>query len=1031
MRKKFKQVLKITMLVMLFAFTNVLYAQRDITGVVKDAKDGVVLPGVNVMVKGTSVGSTTNVDGKYSVKVPSGSTILVFSFIGYNSKEITLIDAQDSYDVMLETSTQEIEELVVTALGVKREKKALGYSMEEIKGEGLTETRDPNVSNALTGKIAGLQVRQASSGPSGSSRITIRGNNSISSNNQPLLVVDGMPVSSSTSGTDDYWGNRNVDKGSGMADISPDDIESMSILKGPAASALYGSLAGNGVIMITTKSGKLKKGLGISFNTNTTFEKPMETPDFQNVYGQGINGAFDVTQTGSWGSAMDGSNVAALLGDKPYSSSGNNLYEDFLRTGVTSTNSLELTAGNDNSTLRIGISRMDNKGIVPNSKFEKTSFDVRTTGKWNKLSADVKINYIRQITENRIKLAGDPDNIFLNYLATPRSVAFSDYDKYKEFNYAKEKYGSPAVFEANTFNNPYWSAYRNTNKDNKDRMLGFFALQYDFTSWLNLKARYGLDYTSSMFQDRLATGTPYWTTNGITGDFRAIQEINKIQNADFLFTAQSKLFDKVKGIFTFGGNLMNSKSTYQLTQAQGLEIPDYYSVLNGVNREIAFNRTEEEIRSWYGTASLSYDNWAYLDVTARQDRSSTLDGDSYFYPSIGGSIIVSQLLENSGIKTGPISFAKIRASWAEVGNDTDPYRTREYLNIKYDDGVLNVTPENFKTNPNYKPESIKSSEFGVDFRMFQNRLGIDFTYYKKNAFNQIIKLPTPPATGFQYEYVNAGNVENKGIELSVNAIPIHKKNLDWNISLNFSKNKNKIIKLTDGVKDHLLSDLSVQFLQVVASEGGDYGDILGYTYDRNADGQIYVDANGIPLPSEKMSKLGNYQPKWMMGLYNNITIYGINLGFLVDLRYGGKVYMGSIRTGATSGTLAMTLDGRETGFVVPNSIVKSTGEENSKAVSSQDYWKGISGITEAWMYDATNICLREMSIGYAIPTAITQKVKLSSVKVSLVARNLFMIYSKTKGFNPEGTYSTNNAQGIEYGTMPQLRSIGFNINLTF
>ncbi|RPH32176.1 MAG: SusC/RagA family TonB-linked outer membrane protein [Bacteroidales bacterium] len=1019
------------MLVMLFAFTNVLYAQRDITGVVKDAKDGVVLPGVNVMVKGTSVGSTTNVDGKYSVKVPSGSTILVFSFIGYNSKEITLIDAQDSYDVMLETSTQEIEELVVTALGVKREKKALGYSMEEIKGEGLTETRDPNVSNALTGKIAGLQVRQASSGPSGSSRITIRGNNSISSNNQPLLVVDGMPVSSSTSGTDDYWGNRNVDKGSGMADISPDDIESMSILKGPAASALYGSLAGNGVIMITTKSGKLKKGLGISFNTNTTFEKPMETPDFQNVYGQGINGAFDVTQTGSWGSAMDGSNVAALLGDKPYSSSGNNLYEDFLRTGVTSTNSLELTAGNDNSTLRIGISRMDNKGIVPNSKFEKTSFDVRTTGKWNKLSADVKINYIRQITENRIKLAGDPDNIFLNYLATPRSVAFSDYDKYKEFNYAKEKYGSPAVFEANTFNNPYWSAYRNTNKDNKDRMLGFFALQYDFTSWLNLKARYGLDYTSSMFQDRLATGTPYWTTNGITGDFRAIQEINKIQNADFLFTAQSKLFDKVKGIFTFGGNLMNSKSTYQLTQAQGLEIPDYYSVLNGVNREIAFNRTEEEIRSWYGTASLSYDNWAYLDVTARQDRSSTLDGDSYFYPSIGGSIIVSQLLENSGIKTGPISFAKIRASWAEVGNDTDPYRTREYLNIKYDDGVLNVTPENFKTNPNYKPESIKSSEFGVDFRMFQNRLGIDFTYYKKNAFNQIIKLPTPPATGFQYEYVNAGNVENKGIELSVNAIPIHKKNLDWNISLNFSKNKNKIIKLTDGVKDHLLSDLSVQFLQVVASEGGDYGDILGYTYDRNADGQIYVDANGIPLPSEKMSKLGNYQPKWMMGLYNNITIYGINLGFLVDLRYGGKVYMGSIRTGATSGTLAMTLDGRETGFVVPNSIVKSTGEENSKAVSSQDYWKGISGITEAWMYDATNICLREMSIGYAIPTAITQKVKLSSVKVSLVARNLFMIYSKTKGFNPEGTYSTNNAQGIEYGTMPQLRSIGFNINLTF
>ncbi len=1028
---------KMTLLMALILFCSwqFVLAQKTISGKVTDAKDGSTIPGVNVVVKGTTAGTITDLNGAFSLKLPAEAQVLAFSFLGYESKDV-VIGNQSVIDVSLSVSAEVIEGVVVTALGIKREKKALGYSMQELKGSDITETRDPNVVNALNGKIAGLQIRQASTGASGSSRMIIRGNNSIGSNNQPLVVVDGIPINSSTGGTDDYWGNRNVDRGSGIADISPDDIESISVLKGPAASALYGSRAGNGVVMITTKKGTSKKGLGISFNTNNTFESPMETPEFQNEYGQGVNGAFDVTSSGSWGGKMDGTPVDALMGKKAYSAAGNDLYKDFLQTGFTSTNSLELTTGVENSTLRLGMTRLDNKGVVPNSKFDRTSVDVRTTGQWKKLSADVKLNYINQNTENRIKLASDPDNIFLNYLLMPRSVAMSDYTQYESTNYAFTEHGAPASYVANyngMSRNPYWSAYRNTNYDSKDRIIGFLSLKYDFTNWLNFRVRYGLDNSTTLYSDRLATGTPYWFTEGLTGDFRMIQEKSKEQNVDFLLMAQGTLTGKLKGSATFGGNLMNYKSNYQLSQAQGLVIPDFYAIVNGVNRETSFTKREKEIRSLYGTVSLSYNDWAYLDVTGRNDVSSTLPSSNrkYFYPSFGGSVIISQLLENKGTGLGPISFAKVRASWADVGNDTDPYLLDDYYNIQYVQGVLTSSRDNYKTNPNLKPESIKSTELGLDLRMLENRIGIDFTWYKKNAMDQILRLTVPPATGYQYELINAGNVENKGIELALNANVVKQKNFNWDLVLNFSKNTNKIIELNDTVKVQTLSDGSVSFIKVVAEVGGDYGDMYGYTYQKNEAGQILVDDQGIPLPSEKMSKLGNYQPKFMMGLSNNLKIYGIDLGFMIDMRYGGKVYMGSMKTGAANGTLAMTLEHRSDSLLIPNSVFSSSGEPNTKKVTSQDYWGRVASITEAWMYDATNICFRELSIGYTLPASISAKAKLSAIKISFVGRNLFMISSKTKGFNPEATYSTGNAQGIEYATMPQLRSLGFNLNLTF
>lgn len=471
---------KLAMAFVMLCFSLGVYAQSGdkirVTGTITD-DTGEVLIGASVAEKGTTNATITSIDGGYSISVPADATLVV-SYIGYTPKEI-LVNGQSKIDIIISEDTQLLDEVVVTALGIKRDKKALGYSMQEVKGEGMTETRDPNIANALSGKVAGLQIKQSGTGLAGSSRIVLRGNNSISGNNQPLVVVDGVPLDNTTGGSDDYWGNQNVDRGSGLSDVSPEDIESVSVLKGPAAAALYGSRAGNGVIMITTKKGTLGKGLGIVLNSNLTFESPMMTPDFQNVYGQGTDGAFNSTSVASWGGKMDGSQVAdyttsavnpkSTYATRPYEARDNDLYKDFLRTGTTWTNSIDLSAGGDNSTFRASLMNMQNKGVVPNSGIDKTSFTLRSTGKWGKLSADAKITFVTQKTENRTKLAADPDNIFYNYLVMPRSVSFSDLGNQNLFpDYAfpegsihggSDLSGSPASWTPTydgKIRNPYW-----------------------------------------------------------------------------------------------------------------------------------------------------------------------------------------------------------------------------------------------------------------------------------------------------------------------------------------------------------------------------------------------------------------------------------------------------------------------------------------------------------------------------------------------------------------------------------------------
>ncbi|MDR2792009.1 MAG: SusC/RagA family TonB-linked outer membrane protein [Tannerellaceae bacterium] len=1003
-----------------------------LTGTVEDEFGPVV--GAALLVKGTTNGTITDLDGNFVLEGVKTGDVVQVSYVGYMPQTITL-SGQASLAITLAEDSQALDEVVVTALGIKREKKALGYAMQEVKGDKLTETRDANVANALAGKVAGVQIRQNGTGVGGSTKILIRGNNSIAGNNQPLIVVDGVPIDNFSGQTSSLEGNSSIDKGSGISDISPDDIESMSVLKGPAAAALYGSRAGNGVVMITTKKGGTNKGIGIAFNSNLTFENPMQTPEYQNVYGQGTNGIFDGKLLGSWGAKMDGESVITALGDLPYSARDNNVYKDFMRTGNSWTNSLDISKSTEDMTFRAAVTRLDNKAVLPNSGMDRTSITLRSTAKLAKwLSTDIKINYVNQNAKNRIAVAADPNNIFYESLLMPRSIAYSDFLPFEASNWKRED-GKPAAYifthEARP-HNPYWSAYRNGNSDKRDRYISLAALDFTFAKWISLKLRTGMDNYTSVYDNIRATGNPYWESNG---SFRTQTERFKEINTDFLLTAQGN-WGRFGLVGTAGGNIMYRSTSLNNDFSGELVIPDFYAIANGNAHSADYWKSRKQINSLYATASLAWDNALYLDLTARNDWSSTLpkENNSYFYPSVGGSWVFSQTLNQAGKDLGPLTFGKVRVSWAEVGNDTEPYQLVDYYNINYiiKDGIFTAGSANYMTNPNLKSESIRSWELGLELRGFNNRLGLDVSYYKKNAFDQILKISVPAATGYQYKIVNAGNIQNQGWEIALNGTPVQTKDFTWNTLLNWSQNTNKIIKLTDDTKRQVLSDgTGISNMLIVAEEGGAFGDLYGYAYERDEETNVIkVGDDGLPIKTNDWKKLGNNQPDWMLGWSNDFSYKSFFLSFLVDLNFGGNVYMGSIQTGTRYGNLALTLDGREDGLVFPG--VLKNGDPNEQKVSAQAYWNGLSGITEAFIYDATNARLREVSFGYTLPKTLLAKTPFISLKASLVARNVLMLYSKTEGFDPEAGFSNSSStQGYEFGSMPTMRSLGVNISVVF
>lgn len=1000
---------------------------QNVTGRVTAASDGVAVPGASVLVKGTNQGTVTDTDGKFSIQVgdPS-SAVLVISFIGFTTQEIA-IQNRSSIEVSLKEDISQLNEVVVTALGIEREKKELGYAVQDVRGDRLTESRDVNVANALAGKVAGLQIKQNATGVGGSTRITIRGNNTISGSNQPLIVVDGVPMSNFAASPDDYWGNSSIDKGSGLGDISPDAIASISVLKGPAAAALYGSRAANGVILVTTKTGKNSTG-GLTFNSNFTFEKPMMTPDFQNKYGQGSNDTFDPNVATSWGPEMDGSTVAMALGNLPYAARDNDLYKDFLRTGTTWTNSIEFSKSLGDVTVLANVTRLDNEAVVPNSGLDRTSVNLRATAKltdW--VSFDGKVNYVNQNANNRISIALDPNNIFMDNLYRPRSVAFSDYEPYRDNNW-KRLDGKPAAYLINhnaSPDNVFWMTERNKNSDKRDRYIGFAAVDFTITDWLSLKLRTGIDNYSNLYDITRATGNPYWENNG---SYRVFSERYKETNSDFLFTAK-KTFDKIGVVATFGGNSMKMETSLSNNFSGELYKPDVYNFSNGKEHRADYNRSEKQINSFYGAVSLSYANQLYVDLTARNDWSSTLpvNNNSYFYPSVGASWVFTEMFK----ELGPISFGKLRASWAQVGNDTDPYQLKNYYGMNYNikDGIMNINRLGIGANPNLINETVQSVEAGLEL-LFGERISLDVAVYKTNTFDQIANIDGPVASGFQRFKGNVGEIQNSGIEVTVNTTPVVAGDFKWESSVNYSMNRNKVMDLGVTAKRQILS-LGATPVTIIAEEGGSYGDILGEAYLRDDEGNIVIGNNGVPVKDPTQRILGNAMPKGMIGWSNTVTYKNISLGFLIDLSYGGDIYMGSIQMGTNAGTLAMTEANRDGGIVVKG-VNQNDGSVNTVDINAQQYWQGISSIEEAFIYDATNARFRELTLSYTVPQAVLSKTPFKSVKAGVVARNLFMIYSKTEGFDPEAGYSSaSSALGMEFASMPTMRSIGFNVKLGF
>lgn len=1011
---------------------------KKITGVITDS-NGEPIIGATVLVKGTSVGAATNVDGKFSLDVPSNGKTLVVSYIGYDAQEVP-ITSSNQYNIALSGTNYALDEVVVTALGMKREKKALGYSVQDVKGDALIENRTANIATSLNGKVAGMNISSTSI-PGGSNRIVIRGNNSISGNNMPLVVVDGVPFDNSQ-GVDDVttnsWGAGFSDTGDGLSMLNPDDVESISVLKGPSATALYGSRGGNGVILVTTKKGQGGKTL-VSFNSNFTFENVMIQPEFQNEYGQGTAGAFDLTSRNSWGPKM-GTVVTDWTGQTRPLEAKNNNFSDFMNTGTSWTNSVDVTGAAAKMNYRVGISNTTRKGVIPNNSLSKNNFSVRAGGEIIKhLTLDAKVNYTYQKGKGRPEFSASGFNPIFALIYTPRSINLHEMKNvFDEEGNIIDWFSKPLT----VVNNPYAATSLAGNQDVTSRVNGFASLTYDITSWLKAMVRFGGDTygkkTEKSIRHGLISSSGYSDGRFSTGQYNMTE-----YNADFLISAQKDNIagSKFSGSLSFGGNQMNRKYNSMYASAEGLNIPELYTIQNGVTQKTTTYNSQKEVQSLYALGQLSWDNYLFFDVTVRNDWSSTLpkNNRSFLYPSFSLSWAVTDMLSKFKVNVPEwISFAKLRASYAEAGNDTDPYQLLSVLSTVSNmaGGQMGVAEPSTKTNADLKPEIIKSMEFGADVRFFDNRLGFDVTYYDKRAYNQIISMPSSITSGYGAKYINAGRVDNWGWELQMNAVPVRTKDWDWNVWVNFAKNSSKIVELTEGVESITLAQPMGQNCYVRAKVGEPYGQIYtnGFKYDDN--GNRLVGDNGKYIVDPTLRVSGNMNPDWTAGIGSTLRWRNLSFGFLIDVRYGGDVYLQSMMRLQSNGQTKETVAGREEFYTSGKGLVSqgvnvNTGLPNTVELDPTAYWGQFYSNIGNYIYDTTNVRLRELNLTWTLPDKWFAKTIISGLKLSAVANNVCFLYNKLPGFDPECTYSTGNGQGIETAALPSTRSFGFNLNVTF
>lgn len=1019
-------------------------AQTTVKGVAVDSATNVALPGVSIVIKGTSIGTTTDFDGKYSINIPNADTILGFSYIGFVSQEV-VVNGRTTINISLAEDVSKLNEVVITALGIKRERKSLGYAVQEVKGEELTESRETNIANALSGKVSGLQVIKGSNGPASSSKIVLRGNSSLTGDNQPLIVVDGIPMNNFTGAENNDFFNPSQDLGNGLGDLNPDDIDTMTVLKGASAAALYGSRAGNGVILITTKTGKSRKGLGITFSVTTGFESLFLEPKTQKSFGQGNEGIYVADSGLGWGPKIAGQTVTDWKGDQTQLRSYDNV-GNFYEGGFNQTYSLSFQQQvSDGTSLYSSINYLNDDSNIPGATLERLNLMTRAVskfGKNKKWSTDVKVQYINMQAGNRPLNGSNVNNAFGTVAQLPTSIDIT------QFKNATDQFGKMRWYVSENSENPYWSEKKRLSSDTRDRFLLNGSLKYEISDWLTSEIKAGADLYDTTNESKLYSGSP----GNNTGRYGFGKDSFIETNYSFLMLAsKDDIFGKFGGSATLGGNLMSRSSNNLSGNSGELVVPNLFSLNNGINSPtINQGSSERRTNSIYGTFQINYDGYVFLDFTGRNDWSSTLSKEnrSFFYPSISSSFVVTEMLTKQGVDLPNwLTFGKLRASYATVGNDLNPYQLYNYYTIG-NDANNNTTAGTNNTlfNPDVKSELIKSKEFGVEVRFFKNRLGFDLAWYQSNATNQLLDLPLDPLSGYNYKKVNAGDVQNKGIELFINGKVIHNpEGFNWEASLNYSHNENTIKSLADDVTQFRLGGFDN--LSVLAVERGGYGEIWGTRYLRVEDktnpnfGKIIVDGNGLPTASSEKFKLGSQQPDAMIGFSNTFTYKNVSFGFLIDANLGGEMFSGSNHALQEQGNAAATVvNGERADLIVDGVVSDGAGGfiTNTAPVSPQRYWQAITlrtgnlGINEANIYDATNVRLRNINVNYSIASKFLANTGLQSAKIGISANNVWMITNNLNGIDPESVFATStNATGFEYLSSPTTSSVFVNISLRF
>ena len=1015
---------KLLLVSLAFAFPLLLWAQeRTVTGNVTSADEGVGLPGVNVLIQGTTQGTTTDVDGNYSIRA-TPEVNLIFSFVGYEN-QIVPVGNQSIINVRLVLDVSTLEEVVVTAFGLEKQKKALTYATQTVSTNEITEARPLVVADGLSGKVAGLSIARGAAGVGADPKVILRGNRSISGSSEPIYVVDGVTI------------------GGNINDISPDDIESISVLKGANAAALYGSRANNGVIVITTKSGKgAGEGINVDFNTSYMGASPIYLINWQNEYGQGSGNVYAPNSNQSWGSRIDGSQVQHWSNDPnwpeptySYVANPDNKKGDFYQTGHNLATNIGVTTRGENINSYLSYTFTDASGIIPNNDLDRHNVNARMTSTlFNKLTIDAKINGIRERIDNR-PATGEG---FLNPVRAinkmPPNIRSADAQQFQFIDDAgllRQHYWTP---NNNEPHNPYWTINNTTDDILMDRTLAMLSIGYDITDNLNIRVRSSIDRINTSREVRRFNDTYIVADNG----YYEKDETRRHEWNTDAFLNYKQEFGDWSVDATVGANIR--KNEFSRTQIfptrDGLNVPNLFAVSNFATVSGSEDFEEREVQSVFGFATVGWRNAIFLDVTARNDWSSTLPPDewSFFYPSVGLSAVVSDLVTLPDWWT----FAKASVNWAQVGNDTDPYQIIRTANVSGGGtgGFLQLSTQ--VPAANLLPEETTSTEVGLDLRFINDRLGINFTWYKSNSTDQLFAQQVPTPSGASSVFINGADIQNDGVELAITATPVQSGDFTWSLFFNYASNNSEVIELAEGLTQLRVggADFMRQF-QLIA--GQPWGEVYSRGFARDGQGRVIVDDFGLPTVTPGLEvPVANFNPDWLGGFGNTLTYKNLSLSFLIDIRQGGSVVSFTNAIMFADGVVEETLLGREGGIVFGQDIfpgetaVLADGSPNTLSTNAEALWARLGGrnapVGEAFVLDASNTRLRELVLGYELPATNFLGIPFRYVKISLIGRNLFFFSNSADNVDPEIFQNTNtNADGFESFSPPTVREFGVNL----